>query len=101
MNRIDRQIAQAECDRERAERRLELLRNIPEEPDYDLNVIFFEKQFRPGQQTYSYAAIRVNGYWYTTGPQGGGEPRTWEDLMVWLGAGAEVWFATNYERIGG
>jgi len=36
--------------------------------------------------TYSYAAVRVNGLWYTTGPKSPKGYR-WEDLLAWMDSG--------------
>jgi hypothetical protein len=36
-------------------------------------------------QTYTYAAIKVVGHWYTTGPKG--QRYTWDELLVWLVSG--------------
>jgi hypothetical protein len=36
-------------------------------------------------QRYMYAAIKVEGHWYTTGPKG--QRYTWDELLVWLVSG--------------
>lgn len=36
-------------------------------------------------QRYMYAAIKVDGHWYTTGPKG--QRYTWDELLVWLVSG--------------
>ena len=47
------------------------------------SVIKFKVRFQPGGTKYSYAAIRVKGLWYTTGPH---SPKgyTWDELLDWL-----------------
>lgn len=53
------------------------------EDDYeDGNVILFERQFQPGGRVYSYAAIKSEGLWYTTGPR---SPKgfRWDELAAW------------------
>lgn len=49
----------------------------------DGTVIAFRVQFLERCAWYEYAAIRVNGTWYTTGPR---SPKgyTWEELIGWF-----------------
>lgn len=67
-----------------------------EDPFDDGAVIQFEKQFGNGR-LYSYAAIRADGLWYTTGPR---SPKgyTWEDFTQFLADGVdEIWVAADWE----
>jgi hypothetical protein len=45
-------------------------------------VIRFTYIFRPHGTEYSYAAIKCNNLWYTTGPRAP-KAYTWEDLVAW------------------
>jgi len=56
------------------------LESRPSEPD-EGTVIQFEMKF--GARDYSYAAIRVAGMWYTTGPR---SPKaySWDELLDWM-----------------
>ena len=49
----------------------------------DGTVIAFRVQFMAGGNWYEYAAIRVSGAWFTTGPR---TPKayTWEELTGWF-----------------
>lgn len=72
-----------------------LIEKYGEEPDLDGAVIRFTRSF-PGRdwnmpvlaqhvppQRYTYAAIRINGRWWTTGvKQDGGY--AWEELLAWI-----------------
>lgn len=76
---------------------IEHLQNLPEEPDVEPAVIWFEKTFADGR-TYTYAAVKADGLWYTSGPR---TPKgyTWENLMTWVGVGTEVWLATDFKEL--
>jgi hypothetical protein len=39
----------------------------------------------PTTTAYSYVIVKANGVWYTSGPRGGGHPRSWDGLIEWLG----------------
>lgn len=49
----------------------------------DGTVIRFKIRFLKGGTKYSYAAIRANGLWFTTGPR---SPKgyTWAELTAWF-----------------
>lgn len=74
-----------------------------DEPAEDGAVIRFDVQFDVSGRVYSYAAIRTNNRWYTTGPQGGNTPRTWDALVNWLidrkVPTTEIWLVTEYEAL--
>lgn len=58
-------------------------RRLPAEPGGS-TVVRFEVTFVTGGLTYNYAAVRVNGRWYTTGT---GEPamfNSWADMLNWI-----------------
>lgn len=47
------------------------------------DVITFDYRFNKGGRKYKYAALFVSGQWYVTGPQIGGKPLTWDNLVEW------------------
>lgn len=69
-------------DRE-VEERLGFIADYGEDTYDDGTVIKFVKSFVKGGKEYSYAAIKVDGLWYTTGPK---VPKgyTWDELILWL-----------------
>jgi hypothetical protein len=96
---LRRRIENLDSTAARLQAKLDLMEAIPEEPDGEVNVLYFEKHFGDGK-TYTYAAVRVkeNGLWYTTGPS---SPKgyTWEQLWVWMhdkgGVPSGVWLASE------
>lgn len=81
---------------------LEKLNNYPEDVYEDGEVIRFDKTFNDGL-TYSYAAIKAEGLWYTTGPS---SPKgySWEALLDWIfkgrhGSKITLWWASTYDEI--
>ena len=58
---------------------------LPDEPPEGA-ILAFSYQFPTGGTVYSYAAIRTNGLWSTTGPR---SPKqyTWAELVGWLRQG--------------
>lgn len=48
----------------------------------DGNVLLFDRTFNDGK-TYSYAMIKAEGLWYTTGPR---SPKgySWDQIVAWL-----------------
>lgn len=82
------------------EERAAAIRRFGEDIYDDGDVITFDKQFYPDGMAYSYAAIRSNGLWYTTGPK---SPKgyTWVELVNWLTDGPvpELWRVLEEERI--
>lgn len=80
-------LRQAEAAAERAQKRIDFLLSLPEEPTFEDDrpqVIYFQKRFAPGGRVYDYTAIKAGGKWYTSGPQGGHVPREWDDLVAWI-----------------
>lgn len=72
-----------------------------DDPFEDGDVLWFEKRFtrpeyRPSSKVYTYAAIRCEGLWYSTGPKA---PKgyAWNDFVVFLGEGVEqVWVGNEW-----
>lgn len=66
-------------------------------------VITFIKQFQEDGVAYHYAMIKARGLWYSTGPKAP-KAYAWEDMVVWLTSGpvptTELWYATDFERVG-
>lgn len=60
-----------------------------EDPCQDGDVIWFEKKFPGGEESYAYAAIKSKGHWYTTGRGGGNFHNNWEELCAWMGRGVD------------
>jgi len=91
---------------QQAQERIDFLSTLPQEPAThgDACVIFFEKQFNRNGQWYTYAAVKANGLWYSTGPRA---PKgfTWDQLVEWMygGDGAirndKIWLATEWEQV--
>jgi hypothetical protein len=77
--------AEADKLKVEADKRLAIIRMFGADAFLDRTVITFEKTFVEGGLAYSYAAIKVNGSWYTTGRSG--RVYTWEDLLKWLVSG--------------
>jgi hypothetical protein len=77
------------------EKRLKLIEAYGEDNFPEGAVIRFKKQFRPDSTAYSYAAIKVNGQWYTSGPKST-RAYSWLELVAWLVAGVPV---TNIEKM--
>ena len=65
------------------EERLGFISDYGEDNFTDLDVLKFAKRFVKDGKLYSYAAIKVDGLWYTTGPK---SPKgfTWDELVLWL-----------------
>lgn len=67
-----------------AQRELEKARALPIEPG-EGEVVRFSLRYRMGENSYSYAAIKSGGLWYTTS-KSRKEPMTWEKLVSWVHA---------------
>lgn len=88
---------------------IERIKALPVEPDFDTNVIYFEKTYgRTAAAPYAYAAVRTNGnYWFVTGRrnQPPSYSRSWSQLLDFIyedeqpNAIPEIWVATYYERV--
>lgn len=86
---------------ERATQQLALIETFGEDEYEDGSVLVFDKRLDNGR-TYSYAVIRTNGRWYTTGPRMGNTPLTWEQLRDWMAGGypvEEVLWVTDLEVV--
>jgi hypothetical protein len=60
----------------------ERLQSLPKEDPYENDtVLIFRKQFKRGSRVYDYAAIRIGGLWFLTGPQQSGLSYTWPKLI--------------------
>lgn len=81
---------------ERYSEQLAQLDRFGEDDFEDGDVLRFDKKFHQRGQVYSYAAIKANGLWYTTGPN---SPKayTWDELVQFLPD--EVWYVTEYEKL--
>jgi hypothetical protein len=77
------------------EKRLKLIEAYGDDNFPEGAVIRFKKQFRPDSTAYSYAAIKANGQWYTSGPKST-RAYSWLELVAWLVAGVPV---TNIEKM--
>lgn len=67
-------------------RRVRLIKEIGEDTFDQFDVLRFKKHFRDGSgnvTTFTYAAIKVNDTWYTTG----GHKYSWGALLKWLVSG--------------
>lgn len=51
----------------------------------DGTVVKFSKRLKPGGHAFTYAAVRINGLWYTTGPTG--RKVTNDEFCAWLVSG--------------
>jgi hypothetical protein len=75
---------------------------MPTEPNFEdgASVVCFKKTFNEGGRVYDYAAIRVKGVWYTTGPQAArmGLTYSWQSLVEFADEGT-IWFACEWEEV--
>lgn len=108
VNSRERQLASAEATMARAQARIDRLMSLPEEPTTDdpdgALAVWFLHRFTPNGTVYTYGAVKAgDGKWYTTGPQHGGHPRTWEELVNWhytdLNEGHPMYVATEWEIV--
>ena len=88
INEVDLQL-RLEMEKRRLEEEVERKRQIVERLGDDIfdegDVLAFTKQFTKDGMVYSYAAIKTNGLWYTTGPRG--NKYTWDEFVLWLVSG--------------
>lgn len=105
MNMRDRQIEAAMLTIERAQRRIDFLAGLPDEPtttDPDgALVVWFQRKFRG--RAYTYAAVKVgDGFWYVTGKGSLGR-FSWEDLVMWANSEqvepVKMWVATEFSEV--
>lgn len=96
---LERSIEMYEANIQRAMNRLDALDTFPEDDCPEGAIIAFEKVIHG--KTYHYAALKVNGLWYTTGPRA---PKgyTWAEMAEWLLSGTattELWIVTDLEEL--
>jgi hypothetical protein len=100
-------IRSAERTIERAQRKIDRLLSLPEEPTTDdpdgALVVWFEHKFNRTSKSYTYAAVKAgDGLWYTTGPS---SPKgyTWDELVDWHENEENVtktmWVATEWAEV--
>lgn len=91
----------AEARLARVEERIEKLGRFGADDFEDDEVLWCRKQFNPPYgRAYVYAFVKADGYWYTSGPKGGGKPRTWAELVEFLSEGVEaVYWANSYQLV--
>lgn len=80
-----------------ADAEADLFERFPDEHD-EGSVLVWEKQFTPGGQTYTFAAIKAGGLWYVTGK--------WQVGLLWpafvekfLADAQSVWVVTTMEAV--
>lgn len=81
---------------------------LPAEPDYDTNVIYFEKTFGRQVLIFRYSAVRTStDFWYVTGSrnQPPSYSRSWSQLLDFIYQDEptdnppQIWVATTYEQL--
>lgn len=83
----------------RVEARIERIHRFGPDDFSDGEVLWFKKRFG-GTAEYTYAVVKAGGSWYTSGPKGGGQPRTWSELVEFMSDGVDaVYWANSYELI--
>lgn len=80
------ELALAEAEREVAAARLKLERAkavsaLPPEPRRKDATVRFKVQYRPGEKTYTYIALRTDQGWMLTGLRNSGKVLTWEEVV--------------------
>lgn len=98
---IDSQIAYLEARLEKAREQQERIAALPDfEAFPDESVLFFRMQFQEGGQSYTYAMIKCNGLWYTTGPR---SPKAYtsDTILEWFSQhnAYDIWEAVEWERL--
>jgi len=79
-------VRQATIDKEVA-KKMTFIEAYGNDPFTNGDVLRFTKRFAVGAPDgYLYAAIKVDKYWYTTGPRGA--KFTWDEFVAWLVAGS-------------
>lgn len=98
---LEREHARLLKSLDRLEARIERVTQYGPDVFDDGEVLWFRKQFNPPYgATYTYAVVKAGGFWYTSGPKGGGEPRSWTDLVQFMSDGVEaVYWANGYEQV--
>jgi hypothetical protein len=82
---VARHVRQKKIDAEVADK-LRLIEVHGEDTYRDGTVFKFSKKFVEGGDSYTYAVIKANGKWYTTGPK---SPKgyDWDEFILWLVSG--------------
>lgn len=94
----------AERMAERAANRIVTLQNRPEEPITDdpdgALVLWFKRRFQSAT-AYTYAAVKVGGYWYLSGPTMADRRFSWDDLLDWLDDDlvGQMWVAGTWTEV--
>jgi hypothetical protein len=91
LNEAKARLAVYEAEREAAE----APSRWPAEPPNG-SVLKFEHSFPHSARTYTYAALRVDGLWYTTSVNSSIRRTTWENLRAFVGDTARASLATEF-----
>lgn len=99
--RIAAELHKVRTDRE-FEQKMRLIEAYGEDDYPNKTVIRFEKDHPYGVndfKTYTYALLKVDGFWYRTGRDCANVPQqlSWEDLVVWLVSGSDPVSVTDFE----
>lgn len=78
------------------EYKLQLVSEYTDDSFPNGQVIRFRKKFEEHGLDYLYAAIKVQNYWYVTGPRHGGKSLSWQSLILFLTGGS---FPLAFENI--
>lgn len=54
---------------------------LPPEPQADGSTVRFRVQYRPGEKTYTYVALKADGKWLVTGQRYAGRKLSWEEVV--------------------
>jgi hypothetical protein len=82
--------------------RVARIAELGQDSDYpDGTVLAWDQHWVNSATVYSYAAIKANNLWYTTGPR---SPKayTWDQLVYWMLTGEQpngIWMVTAFEQI--
>lgn len=102
---IERQLDQAMQTAERAQKRIDFLLSLPEEPECTdpdgALVVWFQRTFR--NKTYTYAATKSGMWWYVTGATMSGSKFLWHELLAWAQQDqrepVQFWLASEFTAI--
>jgi len=88
-----RRAASLDAEAAKARARAAYLESLPQDVYDEGTVVVFTHTFPQGG-TYSYGAVKCRDSWYTTGPRGGNEARTWQNLCQFADEGSLYWCPT-------
>ena len=99
MNSIDEKRTAYQRQVDYALRQLAVLDRFPTEDPYeDEAVLSFKYRYRDGSGLYTFAAIRINGFWWLTGRSRG--PYSWKGLVNFWADGeivnGVIWEVTEW-----